>query len=196
MEDAVVHELRARVSMHGVSMEEEHRRLLRSTLLGERGKRKSFSKMLVSIPKATADEPEDLFARQRDFPRAIEGCGGVWSMPTCSESLGNRIHPKECWGGAQPRRRNSSFLSVLTLAELSRGGEFLRRKPPRAAISLDPWIAEMRLDSAECIFPVNPEIKKCRVRLPLQEPLPVMDELLAAPAIVYDRTAVTRGRRL
>ena len=53
-------------------MEEEHRRLLRSVLLGERENRKSFSDMLLSIPKATANEPEDLFVRQRDLPRVIE----------------------------------------------------------------------------------------------------------------------------
>ena len=53
-------------------MEEEHRRLLRSVLLGGRETRKSFLDMLLSIPKATANEPEDLFARQRDLPRVIE----------------------------------------------------------------------------------------------------------------------------
>jgi plasmid stability protein len=72
IEDAVVHKLRIQAAAHGISMEEEHRRLLRSTLLGERENRKSFSQMLLSIPKATACEPEDLFARQRDLPREIE----------------------------------------------------------------------------------------------------------------------------
>jgi plasmid stability protein len=72
IEDAVVRQLRTRAAVHVVSMEEEHRRLLRSVLLGERETRKSFSDMLLSIPKATANEPEDLFARQRDLPRVIE----------------------------------------------------------------------------------------------------------------------------
>jgi hypothetical protein len=72
IEDAVVRQLRTRAAVHGVSMEEEHRRLLRSVLLGERETRKSFSDMLLSIPKATANETEDLFARQRDLPRVIE----------------------------------------------------------------------------------------------------------------------------
>lgn len=52
-------------------MEEEHRRLLRSTLLGEQENRSSFSEMLLSIPKATEGEPEDLFSRQIDLPREI-----------------------------------------------------------------------------------------------------------------------------
>lgn len=53
-------------------MEEEHRRLLRKALLGERENRKSFTEMLLSIPKATSEESEDLFDRQRDLPREIE----------------------------------------------------------------------------------------------------------------------------
>jgi hypothetical protein len=53
-------------------MEEEHRRLLRSVLLGERENRKSFSKMLLSIPKSTVGESEGLFARQGDLPREID----------------------------------------------------------------------------------------------------------------------------
>jgi len=72
IEDAVVRQLRTRAAVHGVSMEEEHRRLLRSVLLGGRETRKSFLDMLLSIPKATANETEDLFARQRDLPRVIE----------------------------------------------------------------------------------------------------------------------------
>ncbi len=72
IEDAVVRQLRVRAASHGVSMEEEHRRVLRTALLGEVKNRKSFSEMLLSIPKATADESGDLFDRQRDLPREIE----------------------------------------------------------------------------------------------------------------------------
>ncbi len=72
IEDAVVRQLRVRAASHGVSMEEEHRRVLRTALLGEVKTRKSFTEMLLSIPKATADESGDLFDRQRDLPREIE----------------------------------------------------------------------------------------------------------------------------
>ena len=72
IEDAVVRQLRTRAAIHGVSMEEEHRRLLRSVLLAERENRKSFSEMLLSIPKAAVDESGDLFARQCDSPREIQ----------------------------------------------------------------------------------------------------------------------------
>jgi len=72
IEDAVVRQLRTLAATHGVSMEEEHRRLLRSVLLGERENRKSLSKMLLSIPKSTVGESEGLFARQGDLPREID----------------------------------------------------------------------------------------------------------------------------
>jgi|GEM_PF-4874769 len=72
IEDAVVRPLRTLAATHGVSMEEEHRRLLRSVLLRERENRKSFSKMLLSIPKSTASV-HDLTKVTRsavDFERA------------------------------------------------------------------------------------------------------------------------------
>jgi plasmid stability protein len=72
IEEAVVRQLRTLAATHGVSMEEEHRRLLRGVLLGEPGNRKSFSKMLFSIPKAAASV-HDLTQVTRiagDFERA------------------------------------------------------------------------------------------------------------------------------
>ena len=72
IEDAVVCKLRTLAATHGVSMEEEHRRLLRNVLLVERENQKSFSEMLISIPKATVSESENLFVRQCDLPRESE----------------------------------------------------------------------------------------------------------------------------
>jgi predicted nucleic acid-binding protein len=85
------------------------------------------------------------------------------------------------------------FVSVLTLAELTRGAELLRRKSPRSASALDHWIAEMRRNFAARILSVNQEIAECWARLAPQQPLPVMDGLLAATAMVHDLTMVTRN---
>ncbi len=85
------------------------------------------------------------------------------------------------------------FLSVLTMAELSRGAELLRRKDARAAIALDDWIAEVRVDFDERIFSVDRKVAECWARLSPQQPLPVIDMLLAATAIVHDLTVVTRN---
>lgn len=95
------------------------------------------------------------------------------------------------WVAATPAKL--LFVSVLTMAELSRGAELLRRKDARSAIALDHWIAEIRLDFAERILSVDQEIAECWARLSPQQPLPVIDGLLAATASVHDLTVVTRN---
>ena len=64
--------MRVRAAADGVSMEEEHRRILRTALLGRAKSRATFVDYLLAIPKATAGEPRGLFERQRDLPREIE----------------------------------------------------------------------------------------------------------------------------
>lgn len=95
------------------------------------------------------------------------------------------------WVGATPPEL--LFVSVLTLAELSRGAALMRRKDVRSAIALDDWIAEVRLDFEERILSVDHEIAECWAQLSPLQPLPVIDGLLAATASVHDLTVVTRN---
>lgn len=68
IEPAVVRKLRGRAAAQGVSVEEAHRRVLRSVLLGERASpEKNFIEYLRSIPSGQAVE----FPRSRDLPRKI-----------------------------------------------------------------------------------------------------------------------------
>jgi len=70
IEDKVVRKLKERAGIHGVSMEEEHRRILREALLGSTTKRPSFKEALLAMPPvgndrdfergAQADRPVDL----------------------------------------------------------------------------------------------------------------------------------------
>ena len=53
IDDEVVEALKARSGRHGLSAEEEHRRILRAALLGPR--RKSFAEVLLSIPSVGED---------------------------------------------------------------------------------------------------------------------------------------------
>lgn len=71
LEEKVVRKLRLRAARDGVSMEEEHRRILREALLGRNQQGKTFADFLLSIPQASENEPSDLFERQRDLPREI-----------------------------------------------------------------------------------------------------------------------------
>ena len=56
IEEKVVAELRQRAAKHGVSMEEEHRRILRDTLSrGGRRERRSFKAHLANMPDVGDD---------------------------------------------------------------------------------------------------------------------------------------------
>lgn len=64
LEETVVRRLKKRAGEHGVSMEEEHRRILRQALGTSGGKPMSFKEFLVSMP----DLRDDLiFERDRSI---------------------------------------------------------------------------------------------------------------------------------
>lgn len=56
IEEKVVRKLKAQAGAHGVSMEEEHRRILREALLGKAVKRPSFKDALLAIPDVGDDK--------------------------------------------------------------------------------------------------------------------------------------------
>jgi plasmid stability protein len=56
VEEKVVRKLKARAGQHGVSMEEEHRRILREALLGGSTKKPSFKEFLLSMPNVGEDK--------------------------------------------------------------------------------------------------------------------------------------------
>ncbi len=60
IEEKVVGKLKKQAGLHGVSMEEEHRRILRQALLGKPAKRPSFKEALCAMPNVGDD---------RDFER-------------------------------------------------------------------------------------------------------------------------------
>jgi len=69
IEEKVVRKLKERAGRHGVSAEEEHRRILREALLGRRGGNNSFKDFLLSMPDAgTARD----FSRVKDLPREAD----------------------------------------------------------------------------------------------------------------------------
>lgn len=56
VEEKLVRKLKQRAGQHGVSMEEEHRRILREALLGGSTKKPSFKEFLLSMPNIGDDE--------------------------------------------------------------------------------------------------------------------------------------------
>jgi plasmid stability protein len=69
IEEKVVQRLKQRAGAHGVSMEEEHRRILRDSLLGSKGPRKSFKEALSAMPHVGKDAD---FARGPQLGRPVK----------------------------------------------------------------------------------------------------------------------------
>jgi antitoxin FitA len=55
IEEKIVRKLKQRAGAHGVSMEEEHRRILRESVLGKPAKRRSFKAALLAMPNVGKD---------------------------------------------------------------------------------------------------------------------------------------------
>jgi plasmid stability protein len=67
IEEKVVRKLKERAGAHGISMEEEHRRILRAALLGTSGDRLSFKEALLAMPPV-GDDRDFERGPQRDRP--------------------------------------------------------------------------------------------------------------------------------
>ena len=68
VEEKVVKKLKARAGLHGVSMEEEHRRILAEALLGKTANRLSFKNFLLTMPNVRFDSA---FKRASDKGRKL-----------------------------------------------------------------------------------------------------------------------------
>jgi predicted nucleic acid-binding protein len=103
-----------------------------------------------------------------------------------------RAHPKViAWAEAT----NSSDIgtSVVVLAEIRRGIELKRRKDDEQARVLDHWFDQIRAGFGDRILPIDEVIADKWARLSVPNPLPYIDGLLAATAIVRGLILVTRN---
>ena len=85
------------------------------------------------------------------------------------------------------------FLSVLTIGEIRRGIESVRRRDPDSAAALDRWLALLSEAHSDRILPLDRAITEEWGRMNVSDPLPVVDGLLAATARILDLTLVTRN---
>jgi antitoxin FitA len=69
IEEKVVRKLKERAGTHGVSMEEEHRRILREALIGPSRKKPSFKEALLGMPNVGDDKD---FERGQQIERSVE----------------------------------------------------------------------------------------------------------------------------
>ena len=85
------------------------------------------------------------------------------------------------------------FLSVLTVGEIRRGIESIRRRDLDAAAALDSWLSRVVEAHRDRIIGVDRAIAEEWGRLNVPDPLPVVDGLLAATAKVTGLTLATRN---
>jgi toxin FitB len=85
------------------------------------------------------------------------------------------------------------YLSVLTLGEIRKGIEGIRRRDQAAAEALDNWFHVLEASLADNLLPVDQAIAEEWGRFNVPDPLPMLDSLLAATASVHGMTLVTRN---
>ena len=105
---------------------------------------------------------------------------------------GSRCHPavRTWWSSTAA---DEKFLSVLTIYEIRKGIENIRRRDVRSAVTLEKWLLGIIEDHADRILVVDVDIAEECGRLNASGPLPVIDGLIAATAKVHGLTLVTRN---
>ena len=87
------------------------------------------------------------------------------------------------------------FLSVLTLGELRKGVAAKRPSDPVSADRLGAWLDGIEATFADRVLPVDAATARCWGELSAGRKLPVVDTLIAATALGYGLTLVTRNTR-
>ncbi|HSR93729.1 MAG TPA: type II toxin-antitoxin system VapC family toxin [Solirubrobacterales bacterium] len=85
------------------------------------------------------------------------------------------------------------FLSALTLGEIRRGIESIRRRDAKTASTLESWLGRIADQHGNRIVPIDRAIADEWGRMNAPDPLPVVDGLLAATAKVVGLTLATRN---
>jgi predicted nucleic acid-binding protein len=85
------------------------------------------------------------------------------------------------------------YLSVLTVGEIRKGIENIRRRDEPTAEALETWLGELIATHSDRILPVDEAIAEQWGRFNVPDSLPVLDSLLAATASVHGLTLVTRN---
>jgi predicted nucleic acid-binding protein len=85
------------------------------------------------------------------------------------------------------------FLSVLTLGEIRRGIESIRRRDTKGAAALESWLGRISEVHRDRVLPIDRAIAEEWGRMNVPDPLTVVDGLLAATAKVAGLALATRN---
>jgi hypothetical protein len=107
---------------------------------------------------------------------------------------GPRAHPAvQRWADAHAREH--LCISVLTLGEIRLGIERIRLRDPAQADALDRWRQGLVALFGERILRVDRSVAEAWGGIGVEQPLPPIDGLIAATALVHGLAVVTRNAR-
>ena len=88
------------------------------------------------------------------------------------------------------------FISVVTVGELRRGVELIRyRSDVRHANLLEKWLEALLTEYRDHILDINQDIAQLWGRLRVPNPENALDKQIAATALIYELTVVTRNHK-
>ena len=87
------------------------------------------------------------------------------------------------------------YISVLSLGEIRKGIELLRKKSPEKCAPLENWLQKLLSNYANCTIAITAEISERWGELSSMRSLPVIDSLIAATALEFGLTLVTRNAK-
>ncbi len=88
------------------------------------------------------------------------------------------------------------FISVVTVGELRRGVELMRhRGDRRQAARLEKWLDQLLGDYEDRVLDITADIAQLWGRLRVPHPENALDKQIAATALIYDLTVVTRNHK-
>jgi predicted nucleic acid-binding protein len=85
------------------------------------------------------------------------------------------------------------FLSVLVVGEIRQGIERLARRDPAQAEIFEQWLRQLVDAYGDRVVPITALVAEAWGRLNVPDPLPIVDGLMAATALVHGWTLVTRN---
>ena len=88
------------------------------------------------------------------------------------------------------------YISVVTVGELRRGVELIRhRGDTRQANQLEKWLDTLLVEYQDHILDINQDIAQLWGQLRVPHPENALDKQIAATALIYELTVVTRNQK-